>query len=254
MKPLIGVTSYYVDKDDAKDRNRGLPGQDMSVSSLDYLRSVKSVGGTPASIPVINDEDFISEVASRFDGFLFSGGPDLDPKHYGESLKMFEDFDVSEFGKIVPKRDSFELKLLEKVIKKDKPVLGICRGMQLLNVFYDGTLKQDLREVDGETNNHIALNSPKWYPIHDVKIEKGSEVWKAYKKEEIRVNSFHHQIVDIVGEDLKVTARSSDSLIEAIEDTNKKFVVGIQWHPEMMTEKNSTHLKIFKEFVKSIKN
>jgi len=251
MRPLIGVTSYYIGKGEDSERSRGF-GRDISVSSMDYLRSLRRVDSTPVPLPVMNDEKYISDIANKFDGFLFSGGADIDPKNYGETLKIFDDPTVSDSIKLVPERDEFELKLLKKAIEKNKPVLGICRGIQLINVYYDGTLKQDLRDSKNVKYNHMPSSSPKWNPIHEVRFEKNSEVRNAYNEERIQVNSFHHQIIDDVGKGLKVTARASDSTIEAIEDPNEKFVVGVQWHPEMMTEKYSKQLKIFQRFVNAI--
>lgn len=248
MKPLIGITTYFV-KDSylGLKRIRGTPGQDMSMSSLDYSLSINKVDGVPINIPVINDDGYIDELANGLDGFLFTGGPDLHSYYYGKSLKKGH-------GLIVPERDEFELKLLEKVLERNKPVLGICRGLQLVNIFLGGTVYHDIYKCTSTDLEHIPKMSPKYCYSHNVTLDMKSKLGKAFGKDKIDVNSFHHQAVDILGSGLKKTAWAEDGIIEAIEHDDYYFVVGVQWHPEMMHEVHEEQLNIFRVLVKYAKD
>ncbi|AGB40356.1 putative glutamine amidotransferase [Halobacteroides halobius DSM 5150] len=250
MRPLIGVTNYYVDSNELgalEDRTRGFTGQDMAMCTMDYLRGIRQAGGIPIMLSHIDDEEYLDNIVQRCDGFLFSGGADVDPQLYGEEP-------IKECGAITPKRDSFEIKLLAKVLKEDKPTFGICRGMQLINIYYQGTLYQDLTAYNDQTNHHRGLKFPKWYQIHEVKLEDNSQIAQAFGKTEIKTNSLHHQVLKEVGEGLEVTARANDGIVEAIEDKSKQFLLAVQWHPEMMFEKVAEQSKLFDYFVDNVKD
>ncbi len=244
MKPLIGLTTYFVkDSYIGAKRIRGISCQDMSMSSMDYSLSVNRAGGIPVDIPVINDEGYIEELADKLDGFLFSGGPDLHPYYYGQSLKKGH-------GLIVPERDKFELKLLEKALERNKPILGVCRGLQLINIYFGGTVYHDIYKCTSTDLEHIPKYSPKYCYSHKVTLKTKSKLNEAFGKEIIDVNSFHHQAIDKLGRDLEKTAWAEDGIIEGIEHKDKYFVVGVQWHPEMMHEVYEEQLNIFKLLVK----
>ncbi|MGM0410217.1 MAG: gamma-glutamyl-gamma-aminobutyrate hydrolase family protein [Bacillota bacterium] len=249
MKPLIGITSYFVDGNelgDFYDRPRGATGQDMAMSTMDYSRGVEKGGGIPLNIPVINKDDYIEEIVEKCDGILFSGGPDISPSYYNEDPD-------SQCGKVVPKRDEFELKLLEKTIEANKPILGICRGIQLINVYYNGSLKQHIDDHRDNVKHHALTKFPRWYKAHEVEIEENSHIEKAYGEKKIMTNSLHHQAIKEVGDGLTVTAKTSDGIVEGVEDKNKDFLVGVQWHPEMMYFKHEEQVKMFKYFVEKVK-
>lgn len=248
MRPLIGITSYFVSGEELGDfheRPRGATGQDMAMSTMDYARGVEKGGGIPLNIPVINEEDYIEKIVDKCDGLLFSGGPDISPYLYGADPD-------SQCGKVIPARDEFELKLLEKAIEKNKAVLGICRGAQLINVHYDGTLKQHLDDHRDGLKHHALTKFPRWYKAHEVEIEEKSHIFKAYKKEKMKTNSLHHQAIKEVGDGLTVTAKALDGIVEGVEDKSKDFLVGVQWHPEMMYFKYDEQLKIFEYFVNKV--
>ena len=249
MRPLIGITSYFVSGEELGDfheRPRGATGQDMAMSTMDYARGVEKGGGIPVNIPVINEEDYIDKMVDKCDGLLFSGGPDISPYLYGADPD-------SQCGKVIPARDEFELKLLEKAIEKEKPVLGICRGAQLINVSYNGTLKQHIDDHRDGLKHHALIKFPRWYKAHDVEIKKESHIFKAYKKEKMKTNSLHHQAIKEVGDGLTVTAKASDGIVEGVEDKSKDFLVGVQWHPEMMYFKHEEQVEIFKYFIENVK-
>ena len=232
-KPLIGVTPAY-------DYENG-----VINCHKDYCEAINKSGGAAIIISGFQDDDILLEIFERCDGFLISGGPDADPKHYGEKTLPF-------CGTISPYRDYLENFIIKKALECNKPILGICRGMQMLNVAAGGTLYQDIymQNKDKEILQH-SQEAPKWYPIHDIHIEKDSIIWKSFQADTFSVNSFHHQAVKDLAQDFKSTSHSSDGIIESIEHKNHKFAVGVQWHPERMIETNLIYKRIFDEFIRS---
>ncbi|WP_232726217.1 gamma-glutamyl-gamma-aminobutyrate hydrolase family protein [Bacillus sp. FJAT-42315] len=241
MKPLIGCTTYYVSAFE-ENKLRFSVAQDHFMSALDDPLSIQKGGGVPIAIPLIDDEDYIESIVDHLDGLLLTGGSDINPQLYGQPYKKG-------LGDINPLRDAFEMKLLEKAIKKQIPILGICRGLQLLNIFFGGTLIQDMDQHHQTDLNHAGYMGPRWNIAHKVKLAKGSVFYHCFEKEEIEVNSFHHQIIDTLGQGLEITALSEDEVVEGIVHKDYPFVVAVQWHPEMMFEVHQEQLKLFKLFV-----
>ena len=230
-KPIIGITSSH-------EKENGLRNYHRTTVSIDYTKGVIEGGGIPIVIPTTGDIEIIKEQLNLIDGLILSGGPDINPIYYGEDLK-------EKIGVISPERDDNEIKILKEFLKTEKPILGICRGHQLLNVYFGGTLYQDLSYFEMEPLKHRQDLYPE-LEIHNVAIEKNSILEKLYG-ESIRTNSFHHQAINKLGEGFKVIARSSDGIVEAIEKIDHKFCLGIQWHPEMMVARgNKDMIKIFK--------
>jgi putative glutamine amidotransferase len=204
---------------------------------------VEGAGGSPVYIPLIPDREYLSALCERLDGLALSGSnSDLDPIYYGEEPHQ-------KLGAVLPERDETDLILLEVAERCAMPVLGICFGMQSLNVARGGSLIQDLASQTPGALKHEqgqAINRHS----HSIKIEADSHLAKYAGGETARVNSSHHQAVNKVGRDLRVVACSPDGVIEAIVDTRQdRFVLGVQWHPEIGWEKDSFSQAIFKQFV-----
>jgi len=233
LRPVIGITCSY-----------DWPIRYYRLNRA-YVEAIIRAGGLPIILPSINPVD---EVLSMVDGILLSGGVDLDPHLYGEKP-------IPKMGKIDPDRDKFELQLTKEAIKREIPILAICRGIQILNVAAGGTLYQDILSQVPNAIKHRWLTSeglevPPDYPTHMVKVKIGSRIHRIFGKEVLWVNSFHHQAVKDVGENFIATAWAEDGIIEAIEYTGDSFILGVQWHPELMI--NGEMMKLFEEFVKAV--
>lgn len=230
-RPLIGLTAAYSNEND------------YSWLKSNYYEAISRAGGAPVLLPPAFDDSSFPDLIERCDGILIAGGPDIDPVHFGEPNKVYN-------GEISPLRDKLELFAARKAVEMDKPLLGICRGIQVINTALGGTLYQDIyaQIKQNEVLQH-SQKAPNWYTTHDIAIEKDSHVYTSLKKTKARVNSFHHQAVKDPAPGFCVTSRSQDGIIESIENNSLKFAVGVQWHPECLWEKNSEHLGIFKLFI-----
>lgn len=210
--------------------------------SDEYVRAVQAAGGTPLLLPSVPPE-LAGYYCQLVDGIIFSGGDDLDPLFFGEEPQLGQ-------GEITPRRDAFELQLSRLVLAGKKPALAICRGMQVVNVSAGGSIYQDL---GGVTTLLHKQQAPRWYPTHRVDIEEHSRLYRVIKKPGIRVNTFHHQGVNKVGQGLKAVAWSGDGLIEGLETTDPAhFLLGVQWHPECNWEKDEASFNLFKALVENV--
>jgi len=206
-----------------------------------YIECVESAGGIPIILPVTSEDDNIERYIGLVDAIILSGGHDMDPVHYGEEL-------MPESEMPHRKRDYFDIKLIEYALKKDIPILGVCRGMQILNVYFKGSLYQDLKYNKDIYLKHIQDTLP-GETVHRVSIDKSS-VLSDILGDVVEVNSFHHQLVKDIGDGLKITGRAADGAVELIESVDEdRFIVGIQWHPEMMYAAGSEIMgEVFKLF------
>jgi putative glutamine amidotransferase len=192
----------------------------------DYQEAILRAGGTPWLLSIGRDRP--ADVVARSRGLLLPGGGDIDPARYGEP--PHRTFDAAEHG-----RDDYELELVQRALETDLPVLAICRGIQVLNVARGGTLVQDIpSEVDGTTAHMVR--DPAWALAHDVWVTPGTRL-EAVLRDRLEddacgVNSRHHQAVKRVGDGLVVSATAPDGVVEAVEDPNRLFCLGVQWHPE----------------------
>ncbi|MCL6635646.1 MAG: gamma-glutamyl-gamma-aminobutyrate hydrolase family protein [Peptococcaceae bacterium] len=226
MRPLIGITCSG----------------DMDGSRLclnrQYAAAVAEAGGLPLLLSEAAglEADFIE----RLDGLLLSGGGDVDPFLFGEEP-------LPATGEISPRRDTFEIELTRLALAAGLPLLGICRGIQVLNIAAGGTICQDISQIAGSPLKH-AQQAPRWYPTHGLELLPGSLLAGMLGGAGIRVNSFHHQAVARVAGGFKVAARAPDGVIEGLE-AEKGFAVGVQFHPEDLWERDRRFLNIFKSLV-----
>lgn len=224
--PLIGISTSELRTPDRVDRDpEAEPPQRELALGLDYPVAVAAGGGLPVVLPP--HLDVAGELVARLDGLVLSGGHDLDPALYARPPHP-------ELGPIDPANDRWEMALLRAALERGIPVLGICRGMQLMNVTYGGTLYQDLPSELGtapELHRQTARGSQ---VTHDVIVDAGTGLSRLTGSGEHPVNSFHHQAVEELGRGLVVTARDPDGLVEALEDPSRDFVLGVQWHAESL--------------------
>ncbi|MDS1029209.1 gamma-glutamyl-gamma-aminobutyrate hydrolase family protein [Bacillota bacterium LX-D] len=228
MLPLIGITcSTELDR--------------FTVTQY-YSQGVEKAGGLPILLPVTEKTHRISFYADLLQGLILTGGGDVDPVYMGQEPEPG-------MGQITPERDNFELLLTKYFLDQGKPILAICRGMQVLNIIGGGTIWQDLNSQCPKSLKH-SQEAPKWYPTHEIHIlahTKLSSIFTGLAK--TRVNSFHHQAVQNLGEEFMVSALAQDGIIEAIESKTANFQMGVQWHPECMWEKNPLQLELFKALI-----
>lgn len=203
-----------------------------------YLNALWAQGAVGILLPYRTDKEFIAETVDYFDGFMLCGGDDIDPTLYGEKNDGLS-------KNICSARDEFELALFSAAYDRDKPILGICRGEQIINVARGGSLYQHIE-------NH-SQSVPKSERLQKTRIESNSLLHKIIGEDEIFTNSFHHQNINRLGEGLVCNAKSEDGYIEAIHAPDRKFCLAVQWHPEISAESDEDSRKIFKAFVDACK-
>jgi putative glutamine amidotransferase len=213
-------------------------------ADLDYVEGVVEAGGLPVVLPPVGGAREAEALLDGLDGLLLSGGSDLDPGYYGEEA-------VPELGVTVPERDAFEMSLVKHALRRGIPIFGICRGMQVLNVALGGTLYQDLPSQLGKDILKHWQETPKRQPAHKIEILHNSNLAEITRCQYVKVNSYHHQGIKEVADSLAVTARSSDGVIEAVEyhDFSDQWLIGVQWHAEMMREAGMEHKSLFEAHV-----
>lgn len=230
-KKVIGVTPIW---DDEKQSIWMLPG---------YMDRVAQAGGIPVILPLKGSEEDILQAFDLCDGLLLTGGHDVSPVLYGQKKK-------ASCGSICDARDRMEEIVYHQALKEDKPVLGICRGIQMINVLQGGTLYQDLpSEYGTEVVHH--MEHPYDASAHEVTIEQKTPLHDLFQADHLGVNSLHHQAVHDLGTDLQVMAVSSDGIVEAVRHTRHRFVWGVQWHPELTRWDDGPSKALFAEFVKA---
>jgi len=218
VKPVIGITGNFNEAE-----------KEYCLRDY-YVLSIHKAGGTAIILPPVEEEGIINDYTGICDGFIFSGGGDIDPHYWGELPEKT-------LGDINPLRDYFELMLAQKAFKHHLPALGICRGCQILNVAKGGSLIQDIH-----SRMSHQQKAPRSYPFHAIVIKKDTILEGIVKNKSIRVNSFHHQAVKKTGPGMRISACAPDDTIEAIESTEHPFFLGVQWHPECLPDKFSLYL------------
>lgn len=209
----------------------------------DYLDAVFRAGGFPVLLPLCDDAQRLSALLDRIDGLLLSGGADVDPARYGEERLPL-------CGSIAPERDAAEFMLCRLAVERNMPVLAICRGLQVLACAFSGALYQDVAAQFGGTVKHPRDDAPR-DQVHGVTLTAGSRLRAIAGRAEIRVNSRHHQAVKRLGEGMVCAALAEDGLIEGVEMPDKKFVVGVQWHPESLSNYVPEAQALFNAFVRA---
>ena len=211
--PVIGITTYLTPA------RFGVWEEETALIPAAYVRAIEAAGGRPLLVPP--GTDAIDETLDRLDGLLFSGGSDLDPELYGQEAHR-------ETNGIVPERDRAEIALLRAALERDMPVLAVCRGSQVLNVALGGDLVQHLPDLIGDEKHK---HTPGEFADHEVDLEPGTRVQKILG-DHAPVKSHHHQGYGKLGNGLRESARADDGTIEALEDPERRFAIGVLWHPE----------------------
>lgn len=235
-KPIIGISGSVM-----MDAAGIFPGYHRSYVNEDYVLSVVKNGGIPFIVPMIDDEKSVKEQVAQLDALILSGGYDVTPTYYGEEPKM-------KLEETYEPRDIYEYRLIKYAKEKNIPILGICRGVQILNVYHGGSLHQDLSYFSNETLKHFQGKHPDQV-THHVMVDKDSQLFEILQEEKVAVNSFHHQILNEIAPSFKVTAKAPDGVVEAIEYTGDQFILGVQWHPEMLHGKNLEMNALFKTLI-----
>lgn len=224
-KPLIGITTDFKDKHN-------------SIEEV-YSRAVTGYGGLPVLIPTVeNQTEYLTSIVSRIDGLLIPGSRDMDPRHYNEEPHP-------KLNPMNEERTAAEYIVLESALDNKLPILGICGGMQFINVFFGGSLYQDIQDL---VENPLVHEKG---AVHPVKLDEESELYKIVRKNDFIVNSYHHQAVNRIGDKLSASAHTSDGIVEGLE-SEEHSLLAVQWHPEL--EDSDISKKIFESFINKCLN
>lgn len=209
-----------------------------------FSKMVLDSGGIPIIIPQVYDKSFLDEYINMIDALILVGGSDISPYLYKEGPNRY-------LESTSPIRDEVEIYLLEKAVERKIPIFGICRGMQLINIFFGGNLYQDIYSQREDVYNHSDRENRSIIYYHDIEIKESSRLYDIFGPSLV-VNTFHHQAIKKVAKNFKVTATADDGIIEAIEYEKDNFIMGIQFHPEF-PEHNKNFYKLFDYFIGNIK-
>jgi putative glutamine amidotransferase len=240
-RPTIGVPAQTLQAID--DIPAGLP--ISSVMNHRYFEALALVGAVPWMIPLIGEEfDTLRASYERLDGIFIAGGVDVDPSSYCQDRHEL-------CGRTDLERDRVELQLARWALADGKPVLGVCRGMQIINAAAGGTLYQDCTALYPGSIKHDYFPTAGYardYLAHELKIVPGTALHAIFQTDRVLVNSMHHQGICDLGEPLSVSAHAPDGLIEAVEHADHPFMIGVQWHPEMLIERDAGTRRLFEAF------
>ena len=238
-QPLIGIPCARLDRGN---------GRTLHYIANTYIDALIAMNATPLLIPATQNETVLLSAYHAVDGLLLSGGADINPAYYGEEIDGSEDID--------DERDMSELKLARWALEEDRPLLGVCRGLQLLNVATGGSLYQDIPSdfTPSTTQDHqeSAHRQQRDYLAHTVSLDPASKIAALMGVTTLQVNTLHHQSVKKVGTGLKVVGTSPDGVVEALESPAHRYVVSIQWHPEELWRKQDAAHHLFASFVQEV--
>jgi putative glutamine amidotransferase len=230
MKPVIGITVAHIE-------------EEINTYPREYyINAVLGAGGIPILLPIVPEVKTLQHYLTLINGLVLSGGSDVGPAHFGQEP-------IKGTGRVYWERDFFELTLTQRAMELNMPILGICRGAQVLNIAAGGDIYQDIySQLDGVfEHSQKAERSKTW---HAVALLQDSKLGSVFGSGEIRVNSFHHQAIKTVASGFKTVAKAMDGIIEGIESTKHKFVIGVQWHPEALV-KDKASLSLFNALIKA---
>jgi putative glutamine amidotransferase len=231
-KPLIGITTR-----NGKDSD----GHPLTALQHSYLNAIVQAGGVPIPIPsMLSEEDFL-DVYSRLDGILFSGGGDV-------SIAYFNGSAHPRIGEVDEKRDSTEITLMRSAINDGKPVLGICRGAQVMNIALGGTLYTHIHDQLKGALDHDYPGDLRRVIVHPVNVDETTRSAEIFGETLLNVNSLHHQGLKDIAPSLRVAGHAPDGLVEVVEIPDHPYAVAVQWHPEWLTDQPSMQ-RLFKSFV-----
>lgn len=234
-KPIIGIPYSDSSMRDNEMRIR-------TYVCRKYYQSLMLSGAQTILLPPVEDLPMLMKYLDMVDGILLAGGEDVDPRFQNED--PHPDLDL-----VNPFRDKFEILITQSAYERKIPILGICRGVQVLAIALGGTIHQDIKKIAQIAHSQKA---PRWATSHKVKLEKKSVLCNWFKSKEIFTNSFHHQSVRNVPDDFTVTGYTADNIIEAIEHKNRK-IIGVQWHPEETYHSEPYSKSLFDHFVALVK-
>ena len=206
-----------------------------------YLEAVRRLNGHPVFINHFTPAIHMNLLLDSLDGIIFAGGPDIDPALYNREIEP-------NIGTIAPERDALELELFDRVVERRMPMLGICRGIQLINVAMGGTLVQHIPDHFKRDHQQKEKGEPF---CHSVEIAKDSQLFELVKESTIPVNSFHHQCIDDLAPKLVATAYADEGMIEAVECPDYPFMMAVQWHPERTIDDDACSIELFRAFMQA---
>lgn len=230
LKPIIGMTAMPFENGEMK----------VYRCNQSYVQAILDAGGIPVLLPSNGANEDYAELAAHLDGLLIPGGGDISTFLYGEEA-------IKQVTNMRSADDLFEFAVLRRMAELGKPILGICRGVQVINVAFGGTLYQDIPSQFPSNQCHHQ-SGPRYEPFHYVELEEGSRLAKILGTSKLAVNTYHHQAVKDVAPSFRICAKAHDGLTEAIEHESK-YILGVQWHPECMYDVHKEFAPIFHDFV-----
>lgn len=229
QRPFIGITGDYALRD---------PGEQFSLNA-DYFDAVEKAGGVPVLLPPVRNDEALRALLQSVGALLIPGGQDAPPARYGQKPH-------AKTKPVHERRDEFDFRCIAAAINVGLPVMAICYGAQLLNVFFGGTLVQDIVSQKQIEECHARIGRER--SRHPARIEPGTKLARILGVDELEVNSSHHQAVDAVGPALRVSARSPAGIVEGIETDDDRLIIGVQWHPEELIERRE-HMLVFEALI-----